>query len=180
MSRLSPVLFTGDLPLAELHAARLDGELVRVDECFSPVDQPDSPALRAASLALQWPQRLIAEQHSAAWVWGALDTPPRRHELCASLGARARPPAARGLTVREVVIADDEIVAIGGQQVTVPSRTIVDLARFDPEVPRELLRSLARIGAVSLDDCRRALDRRRNLPNKRPAWALILAALSPS
>jgi hypothetical protein len=179
MSRLSPVLSTGDLPLAELHAARLDGELVRVDGCFTPVDQPDSPATRAASLALQWPERLIAEQHSAAWVWGALDSPPLRHELCASLGARARPPTARGLSVREVVIADDEYVAIGGQLVTVPSRTIVDLARFNPDVPRELLRSLARIGHVSRDECRRALDRRRNLPNKRPAWVLIQAALDP-
>jgi hypothetical protein len=178
MYRLSPVLTTRDLPLAELHAARLDGELVALDDAFTPIDQPHGREARAASLALSWPERLIAERHSAAWIWGALDRPPSPHELCASLGARARASIPRRVIVREVAIADDEVVVIASQRVTTPLRTLTDLARFDAQLDPAVLRSIARIGRVSLDDIRAALDRRRNLPNKRSAWELLRSSLS--
>ena len=183
MPRLSPVLSTADLPLAELHAARLDGELVALDACFTPIDIPPTTAHRAAALALQWPERLIAEQRSAAWVWGALWQPPSRHDLCSSLGARARPSEPLRVTAREVAISDDELVHLGPLRVTTPTRTIADLAR----APRAfgaseaaVLRRLARVGGVTLDECRAALDRRRNLPNKIVAWQRIVGALAPT
>jgi hypothetical protein len=175
MSRLSPVLTTADLPLAELCAARLDGELLRVDDSFTSIDQPHDRTLRALTISLAWPERMIAERWSAAWVWGALDQPPARHTLCASLGARARSSTPQRVAVREVVIDDDEMVTLAGQRVTTPLRTITDLARFD-HVPTELLARLIALGDVSLDACRAALDRRRNLPNKVVAWAAITAA----
>jgi len=182
MPRLSPVLSAADLPLAELHAARLDGELTPLDACFTPMDIPPSPLHRAAALAVQWPERLIAEQRTAAWVWGALWQPPSRHELCSSLGARARPTEPLRVVAREVAISDDEVVTLSGLRVTTPARTIADLARFAREVDSAqlgVMRSLAAIGGVTLDDCRAALDRRRNLPNKIVAWQRIVAALAP-
>ena len=180
MSRLSPVLTTNDLPLAELCAARLDGELLRLDDSFTSIDQPHDRTARAASIALSWPERLIAERWTAAWIWGALLQPPGRHTLCASLGARARPSVPQRVLVREVVVDDDELVTIADQRVTTPVRTITDLARFDGSVSVELLSTLARTGGVDREACRAALDRRRNLPNKIAAWTKICEAISPS
>ena len=181
MSRLSPILTTDDLPLAELCAARLDGELTELDALFVPVDEPQTRSQRAGSVLLQWPGRLLAERHTAAWIWGAQSAPPVRHELCASLGARARPLQHWRVDVREVAIDADETVAVAGLGVTTPVRTIIDLARavtqFD-ESEAAVIRALARIGGVTMPDCRRALDRRRNLPNKREAWRRIQQALA--
>jgi len=180
MARLAPVLHSADLPLAELCAARLDGELVGVDEAFLPIDTCDGPAERASAAGRFWPQRLIAERVTAAWIWGAVPDPPARHQLCASKDARARPAVPARSTVREVVIAADEYTQLGAVRVTTPLRTVVDLARFTESfgaADDEVLRSLARYGAVDLGDCRRALDRRRNLPAKKLAWSRLTAAL---
>lgn len=176
MPRLSPVLTTADLPLAELCAARLDGELLRLDDSFTSIDQPHDRSVRAQTIALAWPERMIAERWSAAWIWGALPQPPSRHTLCSSLGARARSSMPQRVSVREVVIDADEMVTFAGQRVTTPVRTIADLARFDDDVPPQLLARLATIGSVSLHECRLALDRRRNLPNKVVAWRRIREA----
>ena len=181
MTRLSPVLTTDDLPLSELHAARLDGELFPLGSCFCPIDEPEFAELRAETISRQWPDRLIAEQRSAAWVLGVLQFPPERHELCADIAARARPASLHGVTVREVVIDEDEIVRIGGLDVTNPLRTLVDLARFSDtfsDAEREVCAALVRLGGITLDDCARALDRRRHLPNKRIAWKRLSGLVS--
>jgi hypothetical protein len=181
MARLAPVLHVGDLPLAELCAARLDGELVGIDEAFAPIDAHAGPSERAWAAGRFWPHRLIAERATAAWIWGAKTDPPVRHQLCASKDARARPSAPARTSVREVVIASDEYVVLGAQRVTTPLRTVVDLARFaEPFAPvdAEAVRFLARLGAVDLAECRRALDRRRNLPGKKLAWSRLLAAFA--
>lgn len=71
------MLGTDDLPLAELCAARLDGELVAIGTGWCPVDEPDLPSLRAAAVAPRLPAPLIVERRSAAWVHGALPSPRR-------------------------------------------------------------------------------------------------------
>jgi hypothetical protein len=177
MARLAPVLHVGDLPLAELCAARLDGQLVAVDGAFCPVDTGISPVERAAAASRDWSSRLIAEQLSAAWIWGALLDPPARHQLCASSAERARSPGAP--QAREVVIDQDEIARLGGARVTTPLRTVADIARFSQafgETEAGIIRRLMLLDGVTLDDCRSALDRRRNLPGKTLAWARIRAA----
>jgi hypothetical protein len=181
MVRLAPVLHVGDLPLAELHAARLDGELLALDEAFAPIDSAAGPEQRAAAVGRAWSPRLIAEQRTAAWIWGATLESPARHQLCSSVDARARPPAPLRSTVREVVIDADEVVSLAGLRVTTPLRTVTDLARFEerfgePEVL--LVRELLRLGRLTLDDCLLALERRRNLPAKRLAGARIREAVS--
>jgi hypothetical protein len=181
MARLAPVLHVGDLPLAELHAARLDGELVALDEAFAPIDQADDALARARSLARACPPRLVAEQRTAAWIWGAIVDPPARHQLCSSASARARPPAPLRCIVREVVIDTDETVVLAGLRVTTPLRTVTDLARFSAAFGDEearIVRALLATGALALDDCRAALERRRNLPAKRLAWQRLRDAVN--
>jgi len=169
MTRLSSVLSARDLPLAELHALRLDGQLTALDECFIPVDQPAGLVERARSLALYCDGRLIVEQHSAAWVWGALSHPPTRHELCASIGARSRSVHPRRLLVREVIIGKADYVDIAGVRVTTPLRTAVDLARFADEFDLEMVGRLLADAGLTVQDCIEALTTRRNLPRKKIA-----------
>jgi len=181
MARLAPVLHAGDLPLAELCAARLDGELVGIDEGFASIDAGDSALNRAAAAGRYWPHRLIAEQATAAWIWGARPDPPARHQLCASKNARARPPVPARSTVREVVIDTDEFALVGTVRVTTPLRTVVDLARFAEPYDDRALETLGRLAdryGVTLAQCRSALDRRRNLPAKKLAWSRLLVALT--
>ena len=176
MSRLPAVLFHLDLPEAELHAAKLDGELYPVDRCFSPVDEIDGLRNRAMALSLTVPARLIAEQRTAAWIYGALNRPPRQHQFCADISARVRPPALVAITVREVVIDASDLVEVAGLLVTTPLRTVVDLARASVNFTNDDLRAvsdLMRIGRFGVEECRAVLDRRRNLPHKRLALERI-------
>jgi Fe-S-cluster formation regulator IscX/YfhJ len=172
MTRLPLTLTSADLSIAELCALRLDGELFAIDDAFSPVDAVDSASLRSSSIAYLCQQRLIAEQRSAAWIWGASDTPPARHELCASLGARSRPVSPKRSIVREVVIDDADVIDLGGVRVTNPMRTILDLARFSDDFDASVESLVSRLLAlyrISVEQCLIELDGRRNLPNKRRA-----------
>lgn len=170
--QLPSVLSTTDLPLAELLAARLDGELFALDRGFAPVDLPDTALRRAESLGVGLNPRLIAEQHTAAWVWGALNTPPSLHEFCTALDARIAHRAARWMSVREVVIDHEDVAEVGPLRLTTPLRTCIDLARFSNTFgDREIaaVRSLMARGDFAIGECLRLLDRRRNLPGKRLA-----------
>lgn len=183
MTRLPAVISRLDLPLAELSAARLDGEVYAVDDGYSPVDVPCGPFERAASIAEYCQGRLMAEQRTAAWVWGALDQPPVRHELCASLGARARPAVPIRTRVREVVIDESEFVILAGVPVTTPLRTIIDLARFSErysEEERQMTLRLAAISGITLQRCKEEMDARTNLPNKRRGMVRLASTLSTS
>ncbi|CAN5185124.1 hypothetical protein BH09ACT3_BH09ACT3_02640 [soil metagenome] len=179
--RLNSVLSSIDLPTAELDAARLDGELFRIDGCFAPIDEPDRAALRAGSLAARFSPRLIAEQRSAAWVLGVLDAPPRTHQLCAALDSRVRPADLSGIEVREVVIEETDLLSVGGFRITSVLRTVIDLARFSPTFGSDemgTVRGLAELGAHCLADYVAQMERRRNLPGKRRAIERLRLALT--
>lgn len=170
--RLPPVLSGRDLPIAELSAARLDGELFPVAGAFAPIDEVDGPRLRARALGTGIHDRLIAEQFSAAWIWGALASPPARHQFCAAIGARVSRTIVPWCTVREVVIDEAAVVTIDGIAVTTPLRTVVDLARFSPtfgSTERAVVSSLLVFGGLTVHDALRDMDARRNLPGKREA-----------
>lgn len=173
MSKLASILTTDDLPLSELHALRLDGELFAIDEAFAPVDQPDSVSQRAKALEHLCSGRLIAEQRTAAWVWGACDTAPTQLDLCASIGARARVSDSGRIALREVVIDDSEVATIGGLRVTTPLRTVIDLLRFQPRFEGELIQRLLVAGGLSAEDCHSYLEARNNLPRKKLAAARL-------
>jgi hypothetical protein len=167
--RLGSVLSPADFPSAELTALVLDGEAFRVDQCIAAIDSVPDPLLRAAALVAELPPKLIAEQHTAAWVWGILADPPRRHEVCADITARIRPTPDSRLSVREVVVLHEDIAVLAGLTVTTPMRTAIDLARFVAEWTGEeagIVRGLLALGRCSILDCARVMNRKRNLPNK--------------
>jgi hypothetical protein len=179
--RLPAVLSRSDLPEAELCAARLDGEVYGIDECFSPIDEVERPVTRANALSSIAPARFIAEQRTAAWLHGALAFPPAVHQFCVAARARAKPPYGPRIRVREVEIDDREVQSIGGIRVTTPLRTVVDLARFSRHFGGEeesIVTGLLAIDGFGIDECRAALNLRHNLPGKRLALRRIGVALS--
>jgi hypothetical protein len=179
--RLPAVLSSSDLPEAELCAARLDGEVYRIDECFSPIDEIERPITRANALSSITPARFIAEQRTAAWLHGALAFPPGVHQFCVAAGARAKPSHGGRINVREVEIGHREIQSIGGIRVTTPLRTAVDLARFSRHFgsnEESVVTALLALEGFGIDECRIALNLRHNLPRKRLALRRIDVALS--
>jgi hypothetical protein len=177
--RLPPVLSVAELPLAELYAARLDGELVALDDRFSPIDQPDDIRHRAGLLAAMIPARLIAEQHTAAWVMGVRSRPPLQHQFCAATGARVCLSPSSPYQLREVVIDETETFTLGELRLTTPLRTAVDIARTSPTfdaADRDVVAALMRLWGFGAEDCLLAMNKRRNLPQKRAALARIRAA----
>lgn len=173
MPRALPlVLSTSDLPHPELLAAQLDGELFGVGWGFCPVDELLSPHHRAFLLTRGIPERLIPEQLSAAWIWGALDAPPEQPQFCVRLDARVGHPTSGALQVREVVLENSELVVLGGLSVTSPLRTAVDLARFSPrwtDDERRVVSRLMTVGGFDRADLDAYLDSRHKLPAKRLA-----------
>jgi len=176
MPRLPRILSTLDLPRAELDALRLDGEVFPIGACVAPIDEVANPTLRAAALTAELPSRLIAEQRTAAWVWGAILDQPRPHEVCADIAARTRPSFDRRLRVREVVLVHDDVVHLAGTAVTTPIRTAIDLARFAENWGADeiaIVKHLMEVGGFNALDCARSMNRRRNLPGKRLALGRI-------
>jgi len=171
-AELPAVLSSQDLPLPELCAARLDGELFGLCDGFVVIDQPDHRNQRAAAVLIGQPERVIAEQRTAAWIWGAIEEPPWPHELCVGSSARVRSSGSGWTNVREVVIEQSEIAIVAGLQVTTPLRTIVDLTRFATpfgESEVRIVKAMIASSNMQLSDCKNALSERRNLPNKRRA-----------
>ena len=129
MTRLPSVLGTGDLHVAELCAARIDGELVELADGWCPVDEPDLPSLRAAAASLDAGPALIAERLTAAWVHGGLDAPPRPAQYCVPNSDRIAVRLDRRAVVREVSLRPGEVVSLGGARCTSVERTAFDVLR---------------------------------------------------
>jgi hypothetical protein len=173
------LLTVTDYSEAELSAMVLDGTAFRVGDCVSPIDEIPSAALRAASLATVIPARLIAERRTAAWVWGAVNDLPARYEVCADIGARTRPPRPHRLIIREVVIADHELVDFAGFKVTSPVRTAIDVARCAESFGAAEVDLVARLmgtAGFTTAECAAIMEHRRNLPNKRVAVERLVLA----
>ncbi|KQQ01415.1 MULTISPECIES: type IV toxin-antitoxin system AbiEi family antitoxin [unclassified Rathayibacter] len=172
MTRLPSVLLPGSgllpghLPLSELCAARLDGELIAVDEGFLVADLPLGPAERGAALLAVLPRGTVADRCSAAWVHGASIDPPRVHSASIDRRHRLHPPVLSRIRYHEVRLADDDVMLLGGCSVTTPERTLVDLARARGACDDSLLRALAAVAGITLVDL---LERLR--PEGEPAIA---------
>jgi len=168
-----------DLPVAELWAARLDGEVATLGRSFTPIDVPSNVLSRARSLRVALPARLIADRRTAAWVYGAIPRLPARIDACARTTARPSALLEFSGRVREVVIDESEISDFGGVSVTTGLRTVFDLLR-DPYFDEEstlTVRRLAALCGVTRDDGERYLEGRSHLPHKAQPRARLAAAL---
>ncbi|WP_308796636.1 hypothetical protein [Agromyces silvae] len=176
MTRIPSVLGTDDLSLAELCAARIDGDVGAMHGVFVPVDEPDLPALRAAALAVGIDRSLILDRRSAAWVHGALPVPPHELQLCRSSTARstAHPGEPR---IRELVIAEDELVEYLGVRCTSPARTAFDLLR-DPEEPSHEVEQIVGRLLATHGDVERELRARLVTSARLPYRALAVGRLA--
>jgi len=178
MTRLESVLTEDDLPLSELWAACRDGELVPLSSsAFVFADVPQTPVVRALAVRPVLARRSIVERHSAAWVHGAVTTPPRLHTIAVRYANRSS--ASRHLAVvREVALRPGDTMAIAGIEVTTPLRTAIDLARdraFDGPKDGPIIAKL--LESSGLPECRGYFDAARNLPHKARALQRITDAL---
>ncbi|GAA2460607.1 hypothetical protein [Agromyces soli] len=176
MPRLPDVLDTTEFSLAELCAARIDGELVPVVDRWVAIDAPDVPAVRARALGGAPGGPAIAGW-SAAWVHGATPVPPVVAEFCVPHGARvARSRDPRRL-VREVAITAADHTMVGGCRCTSLERTAFDLLRDPRYDDRRLAPVLAEL--VRSDPELPARLRARFAPERRvPHRRLALIRLS--
>lgn len=174
------ILSEHDLPWAELQALRLDGDVWSLGTAMAPFDIPSTVELRAASLRPVLGDRMVAELETAAWVWGASTHPPYRPQACVRADARTSRDPSSPAIVREVVIGADSIAMIGGVSVCTPLHTAIELARAITEwMPAHatIVANLAETGRFTIADVVGAMDRRRNLPNKRRAVHRLTAAM---
>ena len=142
------VLTVNDLSLAELHGARLDGQVFQVADSWCVIDEVDGCSSRAVAASRLVPPRAIAEQLTAAWIYGVAPE-PRRHQFCVVIGARTTALWSPRAHVREIVRTPDDVNTVSGVRVTTPLRTAVDLARYTPPATsaptKELIALLARL-----------------------------------
>jgi hypothetical protein len=181
MARLPAVLDVDDLPLAELCAARLDGEVMRLGEGWCPIDEPDLPGLRAAAVVPGLPAPFVVERRSAAWVHGALPVPPPVAECAVPhterVSTRSIPPR---MLLREVAITADEIIELDGIRCTTLDRTVYDLVR-DPDATSEVVKTVAALLAADRaagDRVRERIQRAHRMPHKATALARLADAAS--
>lgn len=154
---LPSVLTPAELPLAELQAAALDGDVFPLDRAFCSIAEFDVPWRRALALAPRVTPAAVAVRLSAAWVWGATAEAPWETEILA-----------HGHRVRDFA---DEIVDFGPLRVTTPGRTLVDLARSEVWDDRVALiaRRLTEEHHLTTADARAVLSRSTHLPYRRRA-----------
>jgi hypothetical protein len=173
MSRVvASVLDSRDLPLAELCAARLDGEVYAVDDCFAAVDEVNATMVRAAAVGRTAPHRAIAELDTALWIYSIVQHPPTRHRFCINVAERARTPLSSRFTVRECVMRPGDVVRIAGTPVTSPLRTAVDILRTSARFAgdeRWAVAELLRLGELGVDECDARLRVQPSAPGNRRA-----------
>lgn len=171
----SPHLYhVGDrLSLAELTAACLDGHLVEVGEAYMPADAVETAALRAGSLATILGRKLAATHLSAAWIHGALPDPPARHTVQRASPTRLHHVIDRRLVYRDLQVAPEDLLRIGGSLVTTPERTLADLARQSDAAHLRAAQQMVASGIASAGDAIGWLRTHGRRPHKRDALALL-------
>ncbi|RDV43488.1 hypothetical protein DOE76_17620 [Leifsonia sp. ku-ls] len=164
-STTSPLLDDDVLPMVELLALCLDGQVYRVGDAFASADTPDGPELRAHAFARTAPAWTVADRGSAAWIHGTRASPPPLPQVCVPPSHRGGGMLAR-LDTAYRTLAADETVALSGIRVTSPLRTAHDLlcspggfSDADALEVRHLL-LLAGETPAGVDDRLRAMRRR--------------------
>jgi len=181
----SPLLDDDVLPMVELLALCLDGQVYRVGDAFASADTPDGPELRAHAFARTAPAWAVADRGTAAWIHGARSSPPPVPQVCVPPSHRGGGMLAR-LDAAYRPLPGDDTLTFAGMRVTTPLRTAHDLlctpGRFTDADALEIrhLLVLAEVTPARLDERLRAARRRgRDLARARlpqVARALLVGA----
>ncbi|WP_426624255.1 type IV toxin-antitoxin system AbiEi family antitoxin [Leifsonia sp. McL0607] len=176
MTTACPLLFDRSvLPLAELFALVLDGQLYRVGDAFATPDTPDTPELRAHAFGALRPGRLVADRGTAAWIHGTRSTPPLLPQVCIDRESRGRVPT--GFDAHQHALLHGDTIELGGVRLTEPLRTALDLVltspTFDPANALEV-RHLLAIARASPGELRDRLARSRRRGSARAVMRLAL------
>lgn len=163
----SPFLYFVDdrLSLAELSAARLDGDLVELGDAYIPADAVETRGLRAGSLAVVLGDSLAATHLTAAWVHGALPSPPTRHTVQRAVARRLHRVPDRRVIYRDIAVDPADLLLVGGVWVTTVARTLADLSRVDDPLHTRAARLLASAEPGSADEAVSWLEAHRPLPH---------------
>ncbi|PXA65220.1 hypothetical protein CVS29_11150 [Arthrobacter psychrochitiniphilus] len=170
---------------SELSAMTLDGVICHVfGQIFRPSSLPETPTVRAAALALAVPaylsHRAVLGQLSAAWVHGCAPLPEVISLLVANDGNSVSLPRSSGASIRQVSLAVQEVMVLGGTPVTRPLRTAVDVARSAPELlARTVLQTMAEQPLLdcSLERLLCAIQAAPHVPGKIRAQELVQAMM---
>ena len=157
------------LPLGELTAARLDGDLRELAGGYCSVDVRPCLDLRAAALAPMVPDGLVVERMTAAWLHGATPLFRRPVQLCVRSDHRVRAHPSTDRLVRQVVLAEREITRAGTLLTTRPFRTAIDLLRWEHTFDRSTATTVTTLllaARATPPDVARALSRVPHLPHK--------------
>jgi hypothetical protein len=163
----------GVLAVAELSAARLDGEVFCVDEAFAPVDEVDCGGLRALAMLELTGTRMIAELDSALWINGIHPAPPSVHRVCVARTDRMKFAPSPRFVVREVTLRPGDVESISGMRVTVPARILFDLAVLGGSDSSSDAAALLERWPTCLHACVSRVEKTRNLPGKNAALARL-------
>jgi hypothetical protein len=172
MTSLLPSLFIDghEFSIAELSAARLDGDLVGVGAAFVPVGALVDHRHRAASIALDVPPGGIVVGRSAAWLHSGLGAPPLPVEIGVSGPATRWALPHRNARSMRIRPEHREVIGFGEDSVATLSAvaTVLDLARA-PQRPDDgvIMRAILDRRGATATEVFDALDRWTHLPGKR-------------
>ncbi|WP_101845642.1 type IV toxin-antitoxin system AbiEi family antitoxin [Zhihengliuella sp. ISTPL4] len=154
------------LSLAELCAARLDGHVVEIGDAYIPADLPESADVRASSIAFLVQEGSAACGPTAAWIHGARDAPPAVHHVRRCVERRVRPRLHARVVFHDTAIPAREVEELGGIRVSIPVRTMCDLATGLHRDPRVLpwMQALAHVRPDTLDGAIEILRGRHRVP----------------
>ena len=165
----------GRLSQPELSAARLDGHVVDLGDAYIPADLVESADVRATTVAAFVQPGTAACSQTAAWIHGAGDAPPSVHHVRRCVERRLRPVTSARLVFHDTMVTADDVRMIGGIPVTVPGRTMLDLATRFHRDPRVLpwMEQLAGVIPGAAEDAAARLQDRQRMPGRRAGLALL-------
>ncbi|MBP2435524.1 hypothetical protein [Microbacterium amylolyticum] len=136
---MRPLVFHPGSPLsvAELAAARLDGDLRRQPRgAYVARHQPENAAVRAGLIAPLLPDHHAAVEQTAAWIHGIIDSQPERLAARRCPHAPARNVIMAGVTLRHRALEARDLITLDGLAVATLERTLYDLGSIsiaDPD-----------------------------------------------
>ena len=171
--------------MTEISALTLDGELWRSAAAVCEPDVPDDAVSRILFAQTQCPQNVVFARSSAAWIWGAFNEIPRRWTITSDSRKRLPTMPNEHFSVCDLKLGESDVVPISSSLVTTPARTVVDIGRYENEMPEPtviaVMRALLEMHDDARAETRRIIDevsQSQHLPYKRKCLERLSRATS--